>query len=148
MDDNQIKHPDKMPAIHTQRDLEEHWRSMMGPPGFSDRQLWAGFIDLDRMMTPLLLQINELPQHPDSESLDGLMLVAQQTLDEQLPGGGLAVLLCRPGAAQMSGSDRAWARELTVAARRNGIPMEPVHLVNDENLRVFAPDDLLDRESA
>ena len=148
MDDNQLKQPDQMRPIHTQRDLEDHWRALMGPLGFTRRQLWLGFLAVDRMMTPLLLQLEDLPEWPDDLGLDGLMMIAEQTLDEQLPGGRLAVLLCRPGPARMTAGDLAWARGLTSAARRNSIPMEPVHLANDERLQAFAPDDLAERHSA
>lgn len=148
MDNDKLRRPDQMPPIRNQRDLEEHWRSLMGPLGFGERQLWVGFIDADDMMTPLLLQINDLPGLPTRDSLDSLMFVAEQTLAEQLPEGRLAVLLCRPGSSHLTEPDLSWARGLTSAAQRNGIPMEPVHFASDERLQVFAPDDLVERRSA
>ena len=57
-------------------------------------------------------------------------------------GGAVALLYTRPGVDTMNGDDRSWARSLTVAARAAGIDLWPVHFANDEELRVFAPDDL------
>ena len=53
-----------------------------------------------------------------------------------------AAAYTRPGRRPMCDDDRSWARSLTRAARRAEIPLWPVHFANDEELLVFAPDDL------
>ena len=73
--------------------------------------------------------------------LDGMMAVLGEMLNEA-PGGSVALLLARPGSASMTPDDRGFAQAVTTAARRSGVPLEPLHLATDEEVRVFAPDDL------
>lgn len=134
---------DQMPAIRTQHHLYLHWRALMGELGFGERLLWCSFIDAGGFMTPVLSQIADLPLLPDDRFLDNLMGIFERVLREQVIGGSVAVLLSRPGRAYLTDSDRAWGRDLTAAAERAGVPMRPVHLANDEELRVLADDDLI-----
>lgn len=134
---------DEMPPVRTQHHLYMHWRALMGPLGFSERLLWLSLLDDGGFQTPVLTQIADLPAHPDDDLLARLMEVCSEVLRAQAPGGSVALLLSRPGRAPMSESDRAWARGLMSAAERAGVPMRPIHLANDEELRVFADDDLV-----
>ncbi len=150
---------DDIPPELTRRDLQRpitdqqalfsFWRSLMGPLGFSRAMLWLCFIAADNRPTPFLTQVDELPELPDDEPLlVNLMHVARRLLDDQVTDGSLAVLLSRPGSAQLSDSDIAWARGLSRASREAGVPMRPLHLATDEALRVFALDDLLGPDAA
>jgi hypothetical protein len=132
---------DQMSAIRCQDDLHRHWRALMGPLGFSGRQLWLNVLGGDRRPTPMLLQIGEVPVVPEPPLLDGLMAVIEELLADA-PDGSVAVLLARPGSAPMNTADRGFAQALVVAARRSGVALEPVHLATDEEVRAFAPDDL------
>ena len=49
------------PIIHGQADLEDVWRNLMEPLGFSGRSLWLMFIDADDRAMPQLTQIEDLP---------------------------------------------------------------------------------------
>ena len=138
---------DQMPAIGTQEELDRHWRALMGRLGFSQRYLWVQLIDADHRPTPLLLQIEELPERPPSDVLDKLMDMLGLVLEKD-PGSSVALLLARPGPAGMTAADRAWAAGLTTAARRGRIPMEPLHLATDEAVRVLALDELIERRTA
>ena len=113
----------------------------MGRLGFGSRQLFIVVLDRDDRFTPLVQNIVELPDLPDSEAIDGLMVFAQMLLDEVVPGGSIAFLFARPGPAGMTATDRAWAAQLSVAARDRRLPCLPVHLANDDEVRVFTPDD-------
>ena len=140
---------DQQPPITDQQALFTYWRALMGPLGFSRPRLWLSFISAEDRPTPLLTQIDELPEFPDDEPLlANLMYVAKRVIDDQVEGGSLAVLLSRPGGAQLTASDRAWARGLTAASDFAGLPMRPVHLATDESVRVFALDDLLGPDAA
>lgn len=134
---------DQMPAIRTQHHLYLHWRALMGELGFSERLLWCAFLGAGGYPTPVLSQIADLPSYPDDQFLGNLMDVFGMVLGEEVPGGSVAVLLSRPGSAYVTDSDRAWARGLTFAAEQARLPMRPVHLANDEEVRVFGYDDLL-----
>ncbi len=132
-----------MPPIRTQHQLYLTWRALMGPLGFSERLLWFGLVDEGGYLTPVLSQIADIPAYPDAEQLMRLMEMFSEVLRHQAPGGSVALLLSRPGRAPMTDSDRAWGRALTSAADKAGLAMRPVHLANDEELRVFADDDLV-----
>jgi hypothetical protein len=134
---------DEMPAIRTQHHLSQRWHTFMGDLGFSERLLWCAFLDAGGYMTSTLSQICDVPSYPDDRFVSNLMGIFGAVLGEQVPGGSVAVLLSRPGSAYVTDSDRAWARALTFSAEQARVPMRPMHLANDEEVRVFAYDDLL-----
>lgn len=141
--------PDQMPPIHSPQDMYRHWRAMMGELGFSRPLLWFAFIDADGRMAPHVHQVEELPRDPEPLMMDNLLWICRRVLDEAIgPDGSIAFLLSRPGSGQMNESDRRWARELTAAAARAGVPLQPIHLATDHALRVFAGDDLILPRSA
>lgn len=115
----------------------------MGPLGFSRPALWLQFLTIDGRADGMITKIEDVPARPDEALLHNLMRVCGQMLDSDLRGGKTAFLWSRPGRGIMTDDDRAWARGLTAAAHNAGVPCEPVHLATDEELRVFAPDDLL-----
>jgi hypothetical protein len=114
----------------------------MGPLGFGRRLLWLQLFDSGGRCTPLLPTIEDLPPFPDEECFDQVLTFVQRLLDAEVPGGSVAFLLSRPGRAGLSAGDRRWAAGLTRAARRLGVRSWPVHLANDQELRVFTDDDL------
>ncbi len=69
----------------------------------------------------------ELPRHPHGQVLDGLGHVAGSVLEEQAPGGSVAMLLSRPGPSAVDACDRAWAQALGSLAA-TGVSMRPLHL--------------------
>lgn len=145
MDDDipPLRRPEDMAPIRSQLDLHQHWRSLMGPLGFSRATLWVHFLTSDDRPDGLITQVEDLPDRPDDRLLDNLMSVCGDLLDSDLPGGRVAFLYTRPGSRLVTDDDRAWARGLRSAARKAGVPCAPIHLANDEELRVFAPDDLV-----
>ena len=96
---------------------------------------------MDGRVSPVLPQIDDVPPRTSPVECNDLMTM----LDHVRPffaGGAVALLYTRPGRRPMCDDDRTWARSLTRAARRAEIPLWPVHFANDEELLVFAPDDL------
>ena len=145
MDDDIIPaltRPEDTEPLTTQADLHRYWRALMAPLGFGSRRLWILFLDPDDRPTPLLLQIDDVPEHCDEPMLEGLVGVCRATREEQ-ELGRVAVLLSRPGGASLTGSDRHWGRSVLAAAERGGVPFAPVHLATDEQVRVLSGDDLL-----
>lgn len=114
---------------------------LLSPLGFGGRTLWVACTDADGRVGPALQQIAELPARADPERTAGLMSLLDQ-LSDHYRGGAVAICYTRPGRAPMDDADRDWARSLTTAADAYGIPLWPVHFAQDEELRVFAPDDL------
>ena len=134
---------DQMPPIHNERDLHERWRALMGELGFSGRTLWVAFVLPDAMMFPQIVQVVDTPTYPLEADLEGLMNLcshASETLDDDLK---VAILLSRPGSAEVTDSDRAWANGIAACAARHAIRAYPMHLATDQAVRVLAPDDLM-----
>ena len=138
-----LRPPDKMPPIRNPKDLCLHWRALMGPLGFGQPRLWIGLIRPDDMMSPQLIQIEEIPRSADAKMCEPLLEMCQYIVGRDGSGGSVAFLLTRPGRSPMNDADRSWARGLTSAAHELGVSMWPVHFANDVELRVFAPDDLV-----
>lgn len=137
-----LRRPEDMAPIGSQADLQQLWRALMGELGFSQPALWLTFLSIDGYAEGWITKIEELPERPDDRLLDNLMSICGELLDQDHCGGSVAFLFSRPGSRFVTDDDRAWARGLRSAARKSGVPCEPIHLANDEELRVFAPDDL------
>jgi hypothetical protein len=138
-----LHRPEDMPPVRTQADLHQHWRALMGQLGFSEPLLWFQFFDEDGRCTPVLQSVSDLTDTPDSEILDNLMWICHEVMSKLVPGGSVAFLLSRPGRAGVSPSDRTWATRLITAARDARVRCHPVHLANDDELRVFTADDAI-----
>lgn len=125
--------PDQMPPITDQASLEHTWRALMGELGFSKPQLWLFFIAGDRPGP--VLNVEDVPLHPSQEEIDGLeRLLADVVADDRT----CAFLYARPGGSGRTPGDLAWARALAAVPGATW----PVHLANNVELRVAAPDDL------
>lgn len=125
--------PDKMPRITNQATLERTWRALMGKLGFSEPQLWVMFLIDDHAAH--LMDVRELPDEPDPLFLRNLRKVVCGVVEET----ECAFLYCRPGGRGATESDQAWASGLSGLLAGGW----PVHLANDVELRVVAPDDLV-----
>lgn len=144
--DPDISHPtpaDRPELIRDGHDLLACWRALMGELGFAERKLWLLFVERDGSVAPHVTQVAELPAYPDDERLDGLMYVCGEVMSGLGDGASVAILISRPGGGGASDADRSWASRIVAAARRNRVTMYPVHLANDERLRVVAADDLI-----
>jgi hypothetical protein len=138
-----LRPPHKMPPIRNSKDLCLHWRALMGPLGFGQPRLWIGLIRPDEMMSPQLIQIEEIPRSADAKMCEPLLEMCQYIVGPDGNGGSIAFLLTRPGRNPMDDADRSWARGLTSAAHQLGVSTWPVHFANDVELRILAPDDLV-----
>ncbi len=137
-----------LPPIHTQADLTNVWSTLMGELGFGSRSLWVMFIGKDDTVHPALMQVEQLDDRPDDLFAANLVQICSHFVDDDPARGRVALLLSRPGRATLTGSDRAWASMLYRAVRLGGIAAEPLHLANDEELRLLAVDDTDLGESA
>lgn len=131
----------QLPPVRNAHDLYRYWRGLMGPLGFTRRRLWISFTDPDGRVDPVLPQIDDLPARAGVADCDGLMIMLDH-VREYFAGGAVALLYTRPGRRPLDDDDRSWARSLTAGARTADIDLWPVHFANDEELLVFAPDDL------
>jgi len=127
--------PDQMPPIQDQASLEHHWRAMMGELGFAAPQLWVLFIGPDGVSVGGL-EIKEMPASCTDEDITAL-----RDLHEHFSGLTYAFLFARPGQRARTDGDMCWARGLARLTHELGSAW-PVHLANDFELTVVAPDDL------
>jgi hypothetical protein len=112
----------------------------MDEGGFGRSTLWVIFVDdLDRLHR-LVMPIDDLPVLPDDRFVDNLALILGE-LHDAGQFASAALLLSRPGAAQMTDADRRWARVLR--ERLADVSPWPVHLATRGRVQVFAPDDLI-----
>ena len=75
------------PIIHGQADLEDAWRTLMEPLGFSRRSLWLMFIDADDRPMPQLTEIEDLPLALGDDDLQGLERLLSHFRDTGPPPG-------------------------------------------------------------
>jgi hypothetical protein len=136
------------PTIHSQQDLEDVWRHLMGPLGFSGRSLWLMLVDADGHPVPHLSQIEQADSPPDDGELAGFADIVRGLVDEFVPGGRIAFLRSRPGGPGLTPNDRAWARALYDVGRLSGVPVEVVHRACDHDLVPVPMDDALPDSAA
>ena len=121
--------------INSQSDLEQAWRALMEPLGFSRTSLWILFVHPDGRLHKTLIEVPapDAMVAPDPTAPELLDLLEEWTTDH-VPGGRVAFLRTRPGRGGLDRSDRLWAAALYAAARVAGVPCEVVHAANDDRL--------------
>jgi len=119
------------PLIHTQAELEEVWGHLIRPLGFHRRSLWLLLIGADDRPTPVITEIQDLPDRPDAETSEGLAQLLSHFVTDVEPSGRWALLLSRPGSQSTDDVDRCWAAALYDVCRRGGIAHDVVHLATD-----------------
>jgi len=127
------------PILHGQADLEDAWRTLMEPLGFSSRSLWLMFIDTDDRPMPQLTEIEDLPLALGDEELVGLRQLLSHFRDTGLRP---AFLLSRPGAGGLTAADRRCAAQVLEACRAEAMEVEVMHVATDTVLAPVPMDDL------
>jgi hypothetical protein len=127
------------PVVRTQSDVEEMWRRLMTPLGFTSSTLWMVLIEDERPL-PKVVELNDMPDSPttrDAEALAGLLenLATPQTC--------CAFLRSRPGAGRPDANDLAWAQTLYNAGRLADVRLAVIHLAHDHDVLPLPMDDLL-----
>ena len=134
--------PHLMPPVSSVSDLDRFWRSLKGPWGFAQPQLWCVVLGPRGEWTSIFLKIEQCPDEPDVTLVERLFGVVADVVDDHVPGGSMALMFARPGGDELSDVDRRWARQLTSSGHASRIDAWPVFLANDERARIAAPDDL------
>lgn len=136
------------PIIHTQQDLEDAWRELMGPLGFARPSIWLMLIEADGTPIPQLSKIEAPVSVPPAAELDAFTDMVGGLANEFVPGGRVAFLRSRPGGPGLTLEDRAWAQTLYAAARAAGVPAEVVHRASDHDLVPVPMDESLPDSAA
>ncbi|GEP37662.1 hypothetical protein NPS01_13250 [Nocardioides psychrotolerans] len=128
--------------IRTQSDLENAWRTLMGPLGFGGHSVWLMALEPDGTTTPMIMEITESEEPIDEEMQASLAELLRLTTTELVPDGRVAFLRTRPGSDGLSAADREWARALYAACRLAGVRHEVLLVANDVMLEPLPLDDL------
>jgi hypothetical protein len=134
--------PDQLPPVRAVSDLHRFWRSLKDTGGFARPQVWCLVLGPGGEWTSIVLKIDDCPERPDAELVGNLLEVLSTVVVDSVPGGSVALMYARPGSAELRGADREWARALHEAGCRAPVDVWPVHLADDDRVRIAAPDDL------
>lgn len=93
------------------------------------RDLWFFLLDADCHPLHVATCVDGVPSSPGSQFTNNLFLLVRQTLGEIAPGGSVAMALERPGAQELSVSDREWAAGLRWGARSKEVRLHGPYLV-------------------
>lgn len=135
------------PVLHTQADVEQLWRTLMQPLGWSRRACWFALIGPDDHPLPQLGEFEDLPAQPPPEDLAQAARLWRDLLDEALPDGRVALLVCRPGHGGPTAVDRGVAASIYAACREAAVPVEVIHLATDEDIWPLPADEVLSRSA-
>lgn len=127
------------PVVRTQSDVEQMWRHLISPLGFSGHSIWMVVIEDDRPLRQVL-EISESVEPPEGEDVAAFGRLLGRLAS---PGSRFAFLRSRPGVGGPDAVDRAWARVLYDACRAAGAAAEVVHLAHDQDILPIPLDDLL-----
>ena len=141
MDDDTSTELDRI-RITSQAELHRLWELLMHPLGFRDLTLWVTFVGEDRRPERFLLEIAESVGVPEPDEVAALFALVARLRAERFPGSTVALLVARPGRAQLTQVDRVLSARLLAAAADAQVPLEPIHVANDVRVLVVAPDDL------
>src|SRR3954452_12714282 len=133
--------PPPYSVLRTPTELLAMWEGLMGAGGFSVRSVWLVFFDDQFRMQPVIVPIDDLPAEPDPQLIENLVGVVRGLVDNEA-ASTVALLISRDGPTGMTESDRRWARAFR-AAFDSAIAPWPLHLATRDQVRIFAPDDLI-----
>ncbi len=111
----------------------------MGPLGFGQRLLWAGFVGPDRCMIKAIGHV-EIGSAPNPALAELIMSGLVDALFDFPRGTTAALLLTRPGVGPVSQLDRRWAGLLIETATKYEVSLEPIFRANDEALVQVEPE--------
>ncbi len=141
-DDFDDGHFDFDTPVRTQADLEQLWRDLMEPLGFSTGALWVLAIDGDNRPTRVLIEIRDEEMEPTAEEIARLGGILAHLRRDVPDGSRWAFLRCRPGRGGASSADRELISALVAGCRQAGVETDVVHLATDDTLVPMPFDEL------
>lgn len=126
--------------------LTAAWRFVDGGHGYSAPQLFVLVLDRRGRVTGDVIQLydEQYAEALDEELLGLLVERLAETVEEQAPGGGVAVMKARPGRSPvMTAADLRWCRALHRQLRIAPFASRPLFFATDAGPRVVAPDELI-----
>jgi hypothetical protein len=127
------------PLLNTQADIEQMWRRLMSPLGFSSCSLWLVVVEDERPL-PQVIEFARTPAAPEHDAAECLAQALENFVGPKI---SFAFLRSRPGSGRPDANDRAWAQTLYDVGRRAGVRLAVIHLAHDDDVIPLAVDDLL-----
>jgi hypothetical protein len=116
--------------IRSAADLTDRWAVVLEPLDFTSRSLCLTWLDHTGRMLPLLMPVDDLPELPDADLIEGLRRVHIGVPNSHLSEGGhFALALCRPGRPEITATDTAWADKLREGLDGMPLPGWSLHVV-------------------
>jgi hypothetical protein len=106
-----------------------------------NRTLWLLFVSSDRVLLPVVVPIDGVPERPDPQFVGNMCFVIADVLAHQVPGGTAVVVLTRPGSETVDDTDRYWFRTIHGAAREHGASLRMLCLATQTSVRQLTVDD-------
>ncbi|MEF3405634.1 hypothetical protein [Agromyces sp. CCNWLW203] len=133
----------RMP-IPTDHDVQERVASLLECA--LRRQWWTLYLDENDVQLPILMPMAGYPDSPDEpvpESGTAAALLANRLsmVVDEVGAAKLVFVWERPGGAESTEADRAWARALGEACRAEGLAVRAQLILHDAGVRWFARDD-------
>lgn len=84
------------PILLSQSDVEQMWRTLMRPLGWSGRALWFALVTSEDRPLPQLCEIPDLPDEIDQDGHASAAALWRDLVADLAPGGRVALLFVRP----------------------------------------------------
>ena len=97
------------------------------------RTLWFVMLDGERRALPLIVPVDHVPEEPDVRMVNELGHAWREMLHGE-PGASIVLMLERPGAADASFEDRAWAVALRAAAAEHDLAVAGFFLASADGV--------------
>ncbi|MDR6120057.1 hypothetical protein QE370_003241 [Aeromicrobium sp. SORGH_AS981] len=126
--------------------LTAAWRFVDGGFGYSAPQLFVLVLDRRARVAGPVIQLYDEHQAaaPEDELLGLLVERLAETLKEQAPGGGVALMKARPGhSSVLTAADLRWCRALHRHLQAAPFSSRPLFFASDAGPRIVAPDELI-----
>lgn len=127
--------------------LDARWRWIKGPWGFSVPQLFGLLLDADGHQLPTIVNVKDEPDDPpidiDDKLVHSLVETLAMVLEQEAPGGSVALMWARPGPGPSRASDRAVLCRLHAALQAAPFRAWPLWFATDDVAGIVPPDELV-----
>lgn len=125
---------DMSAPLTTDADVLDRVGSCIDQQSRARRSLWLMFLDSDGIQLPVLVPVDDMPEHPAPADARALCHVIAHVLLDAAPGGSAVISLTRPGTGVVRGSDQQWNNALHKAAASEGAMIRMVCLATKDGV--------------
>jgi hypothetical protein len=127
--------------LSTDQDVLRRVDRLLDQHSRRNRSLWLLFLSSDRMLLPVVVPIDGVPERPEPQLVGNICFVIADVLAHQAPGGTAVIVLTRPGSETVDDTDRYWFRTIHTAAEEHGAAIRMLSLATQTGVRQLTVDD-------